>query len=76
MSQKPHPAYEVQSPFVGVLLVDNSVVTYYPLQRGDVFIVESAVGDEHYSGAYVVSNRYGRIQLDSDDILHHCRRVG
>lgn len=76
MSQKPHPAYEVLSPFVGVLLISNSVVTYYPMQPGDVFIVESGVGNEHYSGAYVVSDRYGRVQLDADDILHRCRRVG
>ena len=53
-------------------LAGDSVVTYYPLQRGDVFIVDSAVGNEHYSGAYAVSDCYGRIQLDSNDILRYC----
>lgn len=65
-------AYEVQQPIVGVTVDGVGKVTEYHLKPGDVFLIEGAAG---YDAVFVLSARYGRIQLDASDILQHCKKV-
>lgn len=72
MNNSKHQAYEVQQPITGITVDGAGTVTEYRLQRGEVFLIEGAAGDE---AAHVLSARYGRLQLDNDDILNHCKKV-
>lgn len=72
MKQSAYQAYEVQQPITGITVDGAGTVTKYRLQRGEIFLIEGAAGDED---AHVLSARYGRIQLDNTDILNHCKKV-
>lgn len=65
-------AYEVQQPITGVTVDGAGKVNEYHLKTGDVFLIEGAAG---YDAVFVLSARYGRIQLDASDILQHCKKV-
>lgn len=65
-------AYEVKQAITGLTVDSSGTVTKYELRPGEVFLIEGAAGDD---AVFVLSARYGRIQLDAVDIFMHCQKV-
>ncbi|MFD1392142.1 hypothetical protein ACFQ3L_00865 [Lacticaseibacillus jixianensis] len=72
---KKEPNYEVLLGFAGIFVSSTGVETYCPLQPGDQLRVECGPGGVRTNGAIVSSRRYGRIRVNSQDLVARCQRI-
>lgn len=75
MTEQQRQTYRVNESIEGIASDGVDGAKRYWLNKGDTFEIESGINDGGYQGAFVITQLFGRIQLDASDLNKHCEAI-